>query len=393
MKQVLLFSFIIAASLFKSQSINSETVEFKVLKAPQTALAEGSRNFNVAVHSPYNLTKEDVVKQAKIDHQAAVAGFSTTLAESQADYQDKLKEYSAEIARAKDKFALESAEFKKLSLLERLSLEDKGMKPQLHLPQKPVYTKPSPPVYSDPNLNNYFIVDNNVLASQVSIDGFKRGNPNVDIVIDMQQVNFQDNAGQTFANQPTKLTVKENGVEKLSKTFASDFVFVSSSPTNNIDKASEERKVLYTTIKDINTYLNEIYGFKALSKNVKVEYVKNKGDYNDLEKAHIYVTTNLRKLQANSDQTVNNVAFANMKKGTDIWTETLKKINYTDKKAVLNAKIGKSLYLNLIRLNVALENNKDAEKFLNELQEKLVQMDLSYDEKNELKQLEKAIYH
>lgn len=393
MKQVLLFSFIIAASLFKSQNINSETVEFKVLKAPQTALAEGSRNFNVTVNSPYNLTKEDVVKQAKIDHQAAVAGFSTTLAESQADYQDKLKEYSAEIVRAKDKFALESAEFKKLSLLERLSLEDKGMKPQLHLPQKPVYTKPLPPVYSDPNLNNYFIVDNNVLASQVTIDGFKRGNPNVDIIIDMQQVNFQDNAGQTFANQPTKLTVKENGVEKLSKTFAADFVFVSSSPTNNIDKTSEEKKVLYTTIKDINTYLNDVYGFKALSKNVKVEYVKNKGDYNDLEKAHIYVTTNLRKLQANSDPAANNVAFANMKKGTDIWTETLKKINYTDKKAVLNAKIGKSLYLNLIRLNVALANNKEAEKFLNELQEKLVQMDLSYDEKNELKQLEKAIYH
>ena len=41
----------------------------------------------------------------------------------------------------------------------------------------------------------------------------------VDIKVDIKDVKFQDNAGQSFANQPTKLIVKVNGVEKINKSF------------------------------------------------------------------------------------------------------------------------------------------------------------------------------
>ncbi|SFN72474.1 hypothetical protein SAMN05421594_3961 [Chryseobacterium oleae] len=392
MRKFLLSLSVISALSVHAQSINSETVDFRVLKAPQTSISENSRTYNITVNSPYNLTKEDVIKQAKKEHQEAVANFSNTIAESQSDYQQSLKDYNEEIIKAKEKFALESAEFKKMTLLERLTLQEKGLKPQLQLPSKPVYSKPSPPVYREPNLNDYFIVDNNVLASQIAIDGYKKGNPNVDVYVTMEKVNFQDNAGQTYANQPTKIVVKENGTEKINTTISQDFTFVSSQPSDNINKPAEEKKYLGNNIKAINTFLNDNYGYKTLNKQVKLEFVKNKGEFDDLEKAHIYVTTNLRKLQANSDQTNNNIAFANMKKGTDIWEQTLKKVNYKDKKAPYNAKIGKYINFNLIRLNVALENKKDAEKYLNEMQEKLVDLDLSYNEKAELKQLENQIY-
>lgn len=392
MRKFLLSLSVISALSVHAQSINSETVDFRVLKAPQTSISENSRTYNITVNSPYNLTKEDVIKQAKKEHQEAVANFSTTISESQSDYQQSLKDYNEEIIKAKEKFAIESAEFKKMSLLERLTLQEKGLKPQLQLPSKPVYSKPSPPVYREPNLNDYFIVDNNVLASQIAIDGYKKGNPNVDVYVTMEKVNFQDNAGQTYANQPTKIVVKENGTEKINTTISQDFTFVSSQPSDNINKPAEEKKYLGNNIKAINTFLNDNYGYKTLNKQVKLEFVKNKGEFDDLEKAHIYVTTNLRKLQANSDQTNNNIAFANMKKGTDIWEQTLKKVNYKDKKAPYNAKIGKYINFNLIRLNVALENKKDAEKYLNEMQEKLVDLDLSYNEKAELKQLENQIY-
>lgn len=392
MRIFLLSATLMSAISLHAQSINSETVDFRVLKAPQTSISENSRTYHITVNSPYNLTKEDVIKQAKKDHQDAVANFSNTIAESQSDYQQALKDYNEDVIKAKERFTLESAEFKKLSLLERLALQDKGQKPQLQLPAKPVYRKPSPPVYSEPNLNDYFIVDDKVLASQIAIDGYKKGNPNVDVNVTMEKVNFQDNAGQTYANQPTRIVVKENGTEKINTTISQDFTFVSSQPSDNINKPSEEKKYLGNNIKAINTFLNENYGYKTLNKQVKLEFVKNKGEFDDLEKAHIYVTTNLRKLQANSDQTNNNIAFANMKKGTDLWEQALKKVNYKDKKAPYNAKIGKYINLNLIRLNVALENKKDAEKYLNDMQEKLVDLDLSYSEKAELKQLETQIY-
>lgn len=392
MKKFLLSIVIISGLSLPAQSINSETVDFRVLKTPQTSISENARTYNVTVNSPYNLTKEDVIKQAKKEHQDKVANFSTVLVDSQKDYQQALKDYNEDVLKAKEKFALESAEFKKMSLLERLTMQEKGLKPTLQLPSKPIYVKPSPPVYSEPNLNDYFIVDNQVLASQILIDGYKKGSPNIDVYVDMQTVNFQDNAGQTYANQPTKIIVKENGTEKINTTISQDFVFVSSQASNNINRPIEEKKFLTNNIKAINTFLNDAYGYKTLNKQVKLEYVKNKGEYDDLEKAHIYVTTNLRKLQANSDPSTNNVAFANMKKGTDIWDQALKKVNFTDKKAPYNAKIGKYLFFNLIRLNVTLENKKEAEKYLNGMQEKLVDMDLSYNEKAELKQLENQIY-
>ena len=34
-------------------------------------------------------------------------------------------------------------------------------------------------------------------------------------ILDIQKLKFQDNAGQTYANQPTKLIVKVNGLTAL----------------------------------------------------------------------------------------------------------------------------------------------------------------------------------
>jgi ATP/maltotriose-dependent transcriptional regulator MalT len=81
-----------------------------------------------------------------------------------------------------------------------------------------------------------------------------------------------------------------------------------------------------------------------------------------------------------------------MQKGIDIWKDTLTKVQWKDKKADLNAKIGTYVYFNLVRLYIALGDKKEAEKQLNDLQENIINMDLSYDENAELKQFEAAIY-
>ena len=373
------------------QSINSESVEFQLLKQPKILIDENSRKLKVIVTSPYNVKTEDIIKKSKEDFYVELKNYATVVSNSEKEYQVKLKEYDAEVVKAKAQFELENTEFKKYSLLERLSMTEQKKNPVLVIPTKPVYYKPAQPVYQDPNLNDYIIVDNNVLASKISISGFTKEDAGITVLVDIQQVNFQDNAGQTFANQPTKIIVKVNGVEKTNASFFNEFKFVSSVPTNNINKPLEEKNHLNGVIAFINQYLNDNYGFQSITKTIKISYVKNKGKYDDLEKANLYVTTNLRKLQPELSET-NVVAYANMKKGTDIWQQTLTTIDYKNSSADFNAKIAKFIYFNLIRLNVALDKKKDAENFLNQLQENLIYMDLSYDEKSELKNLEKEIY-
>jgi hypothetical protein len=375
----------------KAQSISSETIDFQLLQEPKEMIDAANRNFKVTVTSPYNLTAADVIKNAKADHQQALKDYSSVVTASQEEFKQKTADYTEEVAKAKERFELESAEFKKLSMLERLAMTDQGKNPKLVTPTKPAYVKPSPPVYREPNLKDYTIVDNNVLASQIGITGFTRGAGYVNIMVDIQAVNFQDNAGQTFANQPTKLVVKVNGTEKVNTTFFEEYTFISSSPSNNINKPLEEKNHLNKVILYLNEYLNNTFGFQAVKKSVKIQNVKNKGKFDELERADIYIKTNLKKLQpAISD--VNTAAYANMQKGIDIWTSTLEKVEYKNSKADLNGKIAGFIYFNLIRLNLALNKKADAEKYLNQLQENLVYIKLSSDDERELKTIESSIY-
>lgn len=374
-----------------AQSISAESVQFQALKQPKEAIDANSRNFKVVVTSPYNLTADQVIEQSKKDHEQELMNYDNTVRKSEVEFREKTADYESEVVKAKEKFAQESAEFKKLSLIERLSRTDQGTNPKLVTPTKPVYYKPSEPVYRQPNLAEYTIVDNNVLASKVNINGYTRGSGYIDIALDIKNVAFQDNTGQTFANQPTKLVVKVNGVQKINETFFQDYAFISAYPSNNINKNLEEKKHLDKVINFVNEYLNNAYGYGAITKSVKIQSVKNKGKYDDLARADIYVTTNLKKLQPENAE-VNAIALTNMQKGIDIWTKTLETIDYKNTKADFNSKIAEFVYMNLIRLNLALERKADAEKYLNQFQENQIYMKLNSSDQAELDGIEKQIY-
>jgi hypothetical protein len=388
----LLFTLLFISSFGYAQNISSENIDFLILKQPKESIDVANRTLKVTVTSPYNVTAEDVIAQSKADHQSALANYATVVTNSEKEFDQKLNDYDEDVVKAKEKFELESAEFKKLSMLERLTMTDQGKNPKLVNPIKPVYVKPLPPVYREPNLNDHIIVNNNVLASQINVDGFTKEGNYLDVSVDISEVYFQDNAGQTFANQPTTLVVKVNGVEKIKTKFFEEFKFVSSSPSNNINKSLEEKNHLNKVVAFLNQFLNDNFGFQSIKKTVKLDKVKNKGEYDDLEKAQIYVTTNLKKLQP-SEPERSAAAFTGIQKGVDIWLETLKNVEFKkDSKSTLNAKIGEYIYFNLIRLNLALSRKTEAEKYLNELQENLIGIKLSYDRQNELKFLETEIY-
>jgi hypothetical protein len=389
-KAFLLFS--IVFSFFGwAQSITSEKVEYKLPIVSKFPIEPSNRTFKVKVTSPYTLKTDDIIAQSKLDYQAETKSFDKTVAASEVEFQKRLVAYDQDVVKAKEKYKLESEEYKKLSLLERLAMSDQGREPKLVLPTKPQYVKPTKAEYREPDLSNYIIVDNDVLASQISITGFSRDGNYIDVAVDIKRMNFQDTAGQTFANQPTKVIVKVNGVEKLNNSFFQEFKLLSTSPSNNLNKPLEEKYYLNKVIAQINTFLDDNFGIRWINPSIKISTVKNKGKYDDLEKATIYVTTNLRKLNPENAE-MNAAAMTGMQKGIDIWKATLTKIDYKDKKADLNAKIATYIYYNLIRLNIGLRNKKEAEKYLNELQENMIYLDLSSDEKTELKEFENNIY-
>ncbi|WP_295231569.1 hypothetical protein [uncultured Chryseobacterium sp.] len=383
--------FLSVATLGYAQRIDSEQVTFQLLKEPANPVDSQNRNFSVAVNSPYNMTKEDVIKEAKEKFQKQVDNYDQSVQDAKLQHEERLKDYEAEVKKLTEKYKTESEQYNKMKAVEKIAMN--AMPPVLRLPSRPQLNVPQKPVYRDPDLRTAIIVDNKVLASQVNIDGFSRGGNAIDISINMERTNFQDNAGKTFASQPTKLVVKQNGVVKIDKTLFSDFEEVASSPTNEINLSDHERAYLQKVINKINEILADNFGYSKISSTVKLETVKNKGEYDDLEKASIYVTTNLKKLQARPDYTPNKAALENMDKGVALWKDALKKINYEDKKAAYNAKIAAYLYMNLIRLNLALGKKAEAEKYLNEMQEHLVDMKLSFDQNYELKGLEQKIYN
>lgn len=384
---VVLFS---VQSVF-GQRIDKETISFQLLKEPVFTTDLANRNYTITVKSPYNITKDDVLRMSKEEHQNQVNNYQTNVETAKIEHQERLKDYEAEVKKLQEKFKLESAEYNKLSAVEKIAAVNGA--PILRLPSRPVLNIPPMPVYRQPDLKDALIVDNKILASQMDVAGFSKGGNYLDVLVEMERTNFQDNQGKTFANQPVRIVGRQNGVVKLDKTYFSDFAEIASVPTNEINLNVHEKRYLQRTMDRTRNIINDNFGYQTINSSVTLETVKNKGDYDDLEKAYIYVTTNLKKLQAKSDYAPNKVAMENMQKGIEMWKTALTKVNYNDKKALYNQKIGEYLYFNLIRLNLALGNYTEAEKYLNELQEHLVDIKLSYDANLELKRLEEKIYN
>lgn len=374
-----------------AQRIDKETVSFQLLKEPVYATELKDRNYTLTVKSPYNITKEDVLRMSEEEYQRKADYYQADVESAKAEHQEKLKEYEEEVKKLQEKFKLESAEYNKLSAVEKIAAANGA--PILRLPVRPGLNIPPMPAYRQPDLKDALIVDNKILASQMEVAGFSKGGNYLELEIEMERTHFQDNQGKTFANQPVRIIGKQNGMVKLDKTYFSDFAEIASVPTNEINLNFHEKRYLQRIMDRTRNIINDHFGYQTIHSAVTLETVKNKGDYDDLEKAYIYVTTNLKKLQAKSGYAPNITAMENMQKGVGLWKSALSKVDYNDKKALYNQKIGEYLYFNLIRLNIALENYAEAEKYLNALQEHLVDIKLSYDANLELKRLEEKIYN
>ncbi len=109
-----------SAVLSQAQRIDAENISFQILKEPVNAVDASNRNYSVTVNSPYNITKEDAIKEAKAKHQELVDNYDKSVEDAKAQHAEKLKEYEADVKKLNEKYRTESEQYNKLKTVEKM---------------------------------------------------------------------------------------------------------------------------------------------------------------------------------------------------------------------------------------------------------------------------------
>lgn len=374
-----------------SQRLLSESVSFVKLQEPTIKLNLQQKTFKYKIQVPYTMKMEDLEKVSKEEFQDKLANYDNVVKQSEIDHQQQLKDHEKAIIDEKEKFRLESEQFSKLSLIERLTLTEQGKKPQLRLPSKPIYQKPSKPIYSNPNVSDYLIFDTNVMESKMNLKGYEKGESGIYFEINFSTMQFQDNANQVYGKQPTSLKVKVNNQIVEEKLFANDFTMLTSGSTASIRKNNYENSNVEKILNEIQLYVNDVYGYKSVNYTSKIFFIKNKGEYDDLEKAKVFAVSGFNKMKASNSPEVKVKAMIDINKAIELWKSKLELINYKDKNAIYNSNVAKAILFNLIGVYVDTDDKKSAEEYFSILQENKVQIKFDYDEESYYKILESSI--
>ncbi len=386
----MLFALTISTSY--AQRTLSEKVNYFDIRIPNQPLDETIKSYNVIVEIPYTLTVEELNAQSLAAFEEEKANYDNLVKESEVEFQERLASHDDDVKKAEARYDKEMKDFKSLSLLERLALTDQGKKPQLKVPAKPVYVKPSEPEYRKPNLDDHLIFDNKVMADGVELKGYERGNDLL-IVINISKMQFQDNAGQTFYSQPTNVKVLKGAETIDEKNFDDKFQFLTSSSSNTINLDRHEKSNVKKIMGNINNYLNEEFGYIPFPTVIQIEYPKNKGrEYDALENAKIKTISAFRRLKEDTSMDTRKRSEEELKAVREVWKSELQKINYKDKKAVMNKKVAKMIFFNLLRVDIRLKDKTVAEETLAAIQEKMIDLSLNYTEKTTLTRLEEQVY-
>ncbi|WP_152611505.1 hypothetical protein [Psychroserpens damuponensis] len=391
-KSLLIFACLAICVSSFAQRTMSEKIGFFNLRTPNNPLDQSIKTYNVIVETPYTLTVEELNTQSLADFEVEKANYAQVVIDSEAEFEERLAGHEEEVKKAEARYDKEMANFKELSLLERLALTEQGKKPALKVPSKPTYVAPREPVYIQPNLDDHLIFDNQVLADNVALLGFEKGSDLL-IVINITKMAFQDNGGQTFYAQPTNLKVMQGATIIDEKTFDDEFQFLTSSNSNTINLDRYEKNNVKKIMTNIGTYINEEFGFIPVASSVTIEFPKNKKrEYDILENAKIKAISAFRKMKKDASSETRERATAELMAVRDIWTSELAKVDYNDKKALMNKDIAIMLFYNLMQVDINLKDKAQAEVTLAAFQEQRINLDLNYDEKNAFTKLEEQIY-
>lgn len=407
-KVVLALVFIFSAVTMFAQSAKSEEVTFDYLRLPAQPL-EALTGYHFTVNTPYPENNDEIIRIAREKYEREVQNFPAKVAESEILHKEALIEYEKSVVVARENFKIESEQYSKASLAERLILADQGKKPVLRLPGKPSYYKPREPVYYEPNvsrtiifspealigahlnLNGFEVKDlgENILSGSIVFYEFEKLDP----VQKFKTVSYYDKVSktnrtrkeyyyQTSYKRATKLELKYNGKILHSGLFESTKEFRVITGPSRPNMVNLERQSINEIMTEVNDYINDLYGFTPIMSKTKVGYIKNKKEeYDDVEEAFNTGFSGYKNYDPNSE------THEELEAAIKMWESILQESDLDNKKARVYKKVTKVLLLNLIEANLYTNNVALTKKYIADLEK----INLTYTEKQHIKVVKIAL--
>ncbi|PKP27060.1 MAG: hypothetical protein CVU03_00505 [Bacteroidetes bacterium HGW-Bacteroidetes-2] len=373
MKNILIILFICITLSSYTQRIFDEEITYTDVRLPLNPLGKNLEQYHFTVITPYPENNNSLKDFAQKKYDDEVKNYPDVVKESEIKHQEDLVNYDRNVETARENFKLESEEFKKLSLVERLALSDQ--KPTLNLPRKPEYRKPTEPRFVEPNLSASIVFDPVVLAnSYLNLEGFTNGTDNAltgtVTFYDFENLETVENIKETSVyNIKTKSTQKQKTYSYLtSYKRPTDLILAYNGKliynrifegTGNYTEMEEPRRPLMQniekqTISDnlsaINEYINNLYGYSLIETTINIHHIKNnKGEYDAIERAKQFAVSGFKNYkfgQKNQD----------LQEAINIWNSEIEKANLNDRKALINEKVLRALLLNVAETSLAIND-------------------------------------
>lgn len=403
MKYIFTLLAVCASLVVSAQKILTETVNYDDVRLPLTPLDPSIKHYNFTISTPYPTDTNNLEAEAKRKYEDAKANYPQLVEESKAQYQQELDTYDERVKQARENYRIESEEFKKLSLVERLAMADQ--KPTLKLPPQPVYRKPSEPYYVKPNLSSVITFDPEVLAnSYMTISGLEKGEDNAisgTIVFhDFESLDPERKVEQKSSyNTRTRRTETRNVYKYITKykrpvsvhleiagkivddgiyKGTEDFTELTTDSRPNMNNIEKESVTNF--LKSYANTLNRQYGFSPVKRIAVIGYVKDKkGEYDDLDEAKDYAISGYKNYQIGNGP--NN---DDLNQAIAIWESALKESDVEDRKARIDKKVTVAIYQNLIDAYLATEQFDKVKQALDSLDN----IKLNYSQKEDLKAMQ-----
>lgn len=388
------------SNVLTGQKILKESVKFNDVRLPLAPLSDDLAGYQFTVSTPYPENAGSIQEHAQKKYDEAVANYSKLVEESEVKHEEALAQYEADVEMSRENFKIESDEFNKMKLVERLALADD--KPKLKLPSKPIYRKPREPRLNDFMNSNSITFDPTVLAdSFLKLDGFeKKSDAKNTLVGDVKfydfeydaplrkskQVKYYDAKAKkhktkteyyyiTAYKRPTRLTLMFNDESLYDGIFETTIDKTELETKSSPQMKNVEKQTIDDILVEINDYINNNYGFSKIDTEIEVRYVKNKDDeYTDVEGAMKSTVSGYKQIEEDME---NNDLLDGIEAGEKI----LEEFNPDDRKARVNNKVAVAVLFNLLQVSTYTNNFDAAKTYLSQLED----LKLNYTDKEFLK--------
>ena len=367
---------LITGSLF-AQKASGTNVDYEYYRLPLQKVAEKKYHFSVEI---------GYVK----DYEADMAFYE----EAHAAYDMVKKELNDAYDKALEDYNNQSTGDK---IAQRILLSDDG---------KPI--KPTNKNYAD-RLNSQYkhflgpapyynlvspersdIPTNSEMTSAIKLDGFtKSTSDGLKIVLDAtdfsetsetrklgEAPNETKETNFTVSCEVMVSIVNSQGEEVYANTYAKTLKYKSakkkladwskyerSSAYKNLPN-TKKKSLITMLVNDVNTDLNNQFGYSWIKKRSKIYSAKGKKYfYDDLDKAVVSFQNGLKDLKVNQD-----VAAGKLNSAIVVWNKALEELDLADKKARINNKIGAALYINLGLAYTLINEFDNADRALSTVQ-------------------------